>query len=219
MSRFGIRKRLKSRLGIGRPERSIVSYRVTYVLPDGSEQVVEAEERYSLLMASQALPAPISTGRRAGAPAGWALRPCRIEVLNATRLTPMSDAERTRADARGRQAPRRAGSGAGARHHGGRATGVPHQDHRARRKVRVAALFDYDSVRGIQTATDAGRVTRPRMDASLSDLHIHVGASVAPHILWEMAHQQGFKLPVGDYFEFVDLVTVNPRKVRRSRTT
>lgn len=48
----------------------------------------------------------------------------------------------------------------------------------------------------------------------LCDLHIHVGASVAPHILWEMAHQQGFKLPVGDYFEFVDLVTVNPRKVQ-----
>lgn len=48
----------------------------------------------------------------------------------------------------------------------------------------------------------------------LCDLHIHVGASVAPHILWEMAHQQGFKLPVNDYFEFVDLVTVNPRKVQ-----
>lgn len=48
----------------------------------------------------------------------------------------------------------------------------------------------------------------------LCDLHIHVGASVAPHILWEMAHQQGLKLPVGDYFEFVDLVTVNPRKVQ-----
>lgn len=48
----------------------------------------------------------------------------------------------------------------------------------------------------------------------LCDLHIHVGGSVAPHILWSMAHQQGFKLPVNDYFEFVELVTVNPRKVR-----
>lgn len=46
------------------------------------------------------------------------------------------------------------------------------------------------------------------------DLHIHVGASVAPHILWSIAHQQGFKLPVKDYWEFVDLVTVNPRKVK-----
>lgn len=46
------------------------------------------------------------------------------------------------------------------------------------------------------------------------DLHIHVGASVAPHILWSIAHSQGFKLPVKDYWEFVDLVTVNPRKVK-----
>ena len=48
----------------------------------------------------------------------------------------------------------------------------------------------------------------------LCDLHIHVGASVAPHIMWSIAHQQGFKLPVKDYWEFVDLITVNPRKVR-----
>src|SRR3989304_1405833 len=48
----------------------------------------------------------------------------------------------------------------------------------------------------------------------LCDLHIHVGASVAPHIMWSIAHQQGFKLPVKNYFEFVDLITVNPRKVK-----
>lgn len=51
--------------------------------------------------------------------------------------------------------------------------------------------------------------TRP-----LCDLHIHVGASVAPHIMWSIAHSQGFKLPVKDYFDFVDLITVNPRKVK-----
>lgn len=50
--------------------------------------------------------------------------------------------------------------------------------------------------------------------APLCDLHIHVGASVAPHIMWSIAHQQGFKLPVKDYWEFVDLITVNPRKVK-----
>jgi adenosine deaminase len=48
----------------------------------------------------------------------------------------------------------------------------------------------------------------------LCDLHIHVGASVAPHILWSMANQQGIKLPVKDYWEFVELVTVNPNKVQ-----
>lgn len=48
----------------------------------------------------------------------------------------------------------------------------------------------------------------------LCDLHIHVGSSVAPHTLWSIAHEQGFKLPVRDYWEFVELVTSNPRKVR-----
>lgn len=51
--------------------------------------------------------------------------------------------------------------------------------------------------------------TRP-----LCDLHIHVGASVAPHIMWSIAHSQGFKLPTKDYFEFVELITVNPKKVK-----
>jgi len=46
------------------------------------------------------------------------------------------------------------------------------------------------------------------------DLHIHIGASVAPHIMWGIAHQQGLKLPVKDYFEFVNLITVNPNKVK-----
>ena len=51
--------------------------------------------------------------------------------------------------------------------------------------------------------------TRP-----LCDLHIHVGASVAPHIMWSIAHSQGFKLPTKDYFEFVEMITVNPKKVK-----
>ncbi len=45
------------------------------------------------------------------------------------------------------------------------------------------------------------------------DLHIHVGSSVAPHVMWSIAHQQGFKLPVKDYWEFVELITINPRRV------
>lgn len=51
--------------------------------------------------------------------------------------------------------------------------------------------------------------TRP-----LCDLHIHVGASVAPHIMWSIAHSQGYRLPTKDYFEFVELITVNPKKVK-----
>ncbi len=51
------------------------------------------------------------------------------------------------------------------------------------------------------------------MVRELIDLHIHVGGAVAPHILWSIAHQQGFKLPVKNYFEFVDLITASPDKV------
>lgn len=47
----------------------------------------------------------------------------------------------------------------------------------------------------------------------LADLHIHVGAAVAPHILWSIAHEQGFKLPVQTYWEFCDLVTARPERV------
>ena len=51
----------------------------------------------------------------------------------------------------------------------------------------------------------------PRLE--LCDLHIHVGAAVAPHILWAIAHDQGFKLPVSTYWEFRDLVTARPDTV------
>jgi hypothetical protein len=66
MTPFGIRKRIQKSLGIGPVERNIVQFPVTFLLPDGSSRTVQAEERYTLLMASQALPSPISTGRRAG---------------------------------------------------------------------------------------------------------------------------------------------------------
>src|SRR5206468_1776671 len=47
----------------------------------------------------------------------------------------------------------------------------------------------------------------------LGDLHIHVGGAVAPHILWSIAHEQGFKLPVQTFWEFRDLVSASPDKV------
>ncbi len=48
----------------------------------------------------------------------------------------------------------------------------------------------------------------------LVDLHIHVGSAVAPHILYSIAHSQGFKLPVKTYWEFVQLITADPRKMK-----
>lgn len=52
------------------------------------------------------------------------------------------------------------------------------------------------------------------MARELVDLHIHVGGAVAPHVLWSIAHQQGFKLPTKDYFEFVELITARPDRVK-----
>lgn len=54
----------------------------------------------------------------------------------------------------------------------------------------------------------------PGLPDELVELHLHVGGAVAPHILFSMAHDQGIKLPVRNYFDFVDLVTSNPDKVK-----
>jgi adenosine deaminase len=51
----------------------------------------------------------------------------------------------------------------------------------------------------------------PRTD--LCDLHIHVGGAVAPHVLWAIAHDHGFKLPVKSYWDFCDLIYADPNKV------
>ncbi len=54
----------------------------------------------------------------------------------------------------------------------------------------------------------------PRLPDSLVDLHIHVGSSVAPHVLYSIAMQQGFKLPTKDYWDFVELITIRPGKTK-----
>lgn len=45
--------------------------------------------------------------------------------------------------------------------------------------------------------------------AELTELHVHVGSSVDPHIMWEIAHDQGIKLPTKNYWEFEKLITVS----------
>jgi adenosine deaminase len=47
----------------------------------------------------------------------------------------------------------------------------------------------------------------------LVDLHIHVGGAVAPHVLWAIAHDHGFKLPVKSFWDFCELVYADPNKV------
>lgn len=58
------------------------------------------------------------------------------------------------------------------------------------------------------------RADIPGLPDWLTELHLHLGGAVAPHVLWEMAHAQGMKLPVRGYFEFVELVTSSPDKVK-----
>ena len=48
----------------------------------------------------------------------------------------------------------------------------------------------------------------------LAELHTHLGGSVDPAVMWTLAHEQGIALPVKDYWDFVDLVTVDPRGVK-----
>jgi adenosine deaminase len=47
---------------------------------------------------------------------------------------------------------------------------------------------------------------------NLVDLHCHLGSSSTPYFLWEMAHEQGIKLPTKNYWEFIDLVTMTETK-------
>ncbi len=149
MSRFGIRKRVKGLLG--RTEApQIIQYPVTFVLPDGSEVVIQAEERYSLLMASQGLPSPISTGRRAGStcPDGGCDL-CRVEVLDAAGLTVMSAVEKKVMD----------DHSAGVEYEGRRREPVPAPGPSTRlachariigpgARIKVHALVDFDALRG-----------------------------------------------------------------------
>ena len=46
----------------------------------------------------------------------------------------------------------------------------------------------------------------------LAELHAHVGPSINPFVYWQIAHEQGFKLPKKSYQEFVNQVTLSPEK-------
>ena len=52
----------------------------------------------------------------------------------------------------------------------------------------------------------------------LAELHCHLGAAVTPAIMWGIAHSQGIKLPTKDYWEFRELITVNPRAAKSFET-
>jgi len=48
---------------------------------------------------------------------------------------------------------------------------------------------------------------------NLAELHVHVGGATDPAILWNLAHEQGIKLPTKDFWEFVDMFTITSDKI------
>jgi len=53
-----------------------------------------------------------------------------------------------------------------------------------------------------------------RAGPNVAELHTHVGAAVDPAILFAIAHDQGIRLPAKNYWEFVELVTAAPGRVK-----
>ncbi len=52
--------------------------------------------------------------------------------------------------------------------------------------------------------------TFPEGIEELAELHSHLGGSVDPAVMWELAHSQGTKLPTKNYWDFVELITASP---------
>ncbi|MEK7571042.1 MAG: adenosine deaminase [Patescibacteria group bacterium] len=46
----------------------------------------------------------------------------------------------------------------------------------------------------------------------LAELHAHISASTSPATYWQIAHDQGIKLPRKDYFDFVDYISLSQNK-------
>jgi adenosine deaminase len=56
----------------------------------------------------------------------------------------------------------------------------------------------------------------PRLtqQTKLAELHVHLGSSVDPAVMWEIAHAQGIRLPTKNYWRFVELVTAGSGRVK-----
>lgn len=46
----------------------------------------------------------------------------------------------------------------------------------------------------------------------LAELHAHLGTSVSPPILWQIAHDRGIKLPKAEYHAFRNFITLSPER-------
>jgi adenosine deaminase len=46
----------------------------------------------------------------------------------------------------------------------------------------------------------------------LAELHAHLGASISPTVLWQLAHESGIKLPKKTFKEFEAYITLSPKR-------
>lgn len=65
--------------------------------------------------------------------------------------------------------------------------------------TRLRESNDGESIMGMPS-------DRPR----LADLHSHLGSSVPPQRMWELAHEQGLLLKTKEYWEFASMITAKP---------
>lgn len=131
MTPFHIRRRLGKLIGGARKRRADPRYPVTFVLPDGSEHVIESEERYTLVQASQLLPSQIATACPDGS-----CGQCVVDVIDASGLAEPTDTEREVLEKWQKDAGPNVRLACHARVIGPGA------------KVRVRKLFDYEAIRG-----------------------------------------------------------------------
>src|ERR1044072_5105986 len=52
----------------------------------------------------------------------------------------------------------------------------------------------------------------------LAELHAHLGTSISPTVLWQIAHESGIKLPKAEYSEFKDYITLSPTRKMQLET-
>src|SRR3954463_1952034 len=46
----------------------------------------------------------------------------------------------------------------------------------------------------------------------LAELHAHLGASISPTVLWQLAHEAGIKLPKKEFAEFEQYITLSQKR-------
>jgi adenosine deaminase len=59
---------------------------------------------------------------------------------------------------------------------------------------------------------------RPFPDYPLAELHAHLGTSISPTVLWQMAHEYGIKLPKKEFGEFRDYIMLSPERKLKLET-